>query len=397
MGYNPHMKQTIALKLETTPQQFDALLETMQAFNAGCDYVAAVAFEHNSANKIALQPFVYGELRSRFKLSSQMAVRCIGKACEAFKSARSLHREQIKTITAKNNKRAEKGLEPLALPVFKGCIFDPHGAMVYDERLMNVKDAAHVSLLTLQGRILVGMRYGEYQAARLAMQKGQADLILRDDVYYLYICIDLPTPPPVETEGYLGVDLGIVEIASDSIGNQYSGDAVKRVRKNVAEHRRQLQSKQANSAKKRLRKVSRRQSRFVRNVNHVISKKLVATAAHLQKALALENLEGIRERAGTVSKQMRWLLGNWAFDQLGQFVCYKAEMAGLSVVLVDPSNTSRTCSCCGYCDRANRKSQGSFRCLQCGFGLNADLNAARNIEARASQSERLLSFAAWQR
>jgi putative transposase len=385
------MKQTIALKLETTPEQFDALLETMEAFNAGCDYVAAFAFEQNSANKIAIQPFVYSELRSRFGLSSQMAVRCIAKACEAFKSARSLHRERVKTRAKQNDKRTKEGKALLPpIPDLQACTFSPHGAVVYDERLMNVKDAAHVSLLTLQGRIIVVMRYGAYQAARLTMQRGQADLVLRNGVFYLYICIDLPTSPPVETEGFLGVDLGIVEIATDSAGNQYSGEAVKRVRKNVAQHRRQLQSKQTNSAKKRLRKIARRQSRFVRNSNHCISKKLVATALKLQKALALEDLTGIRERS-TVYKQMRWLLGNWAFDQLKQFVCYKAEMAGLSVVLVDPRNTSRTCSCCGYCDKANRKSQGSFRCLQCGFGLNADFNAALNIEARASQSERLLS------
>lgn len=362
MWYTNHMKQTIALKLETTQEQLDALLETMEAFNAGCDYVAQVAFEKHSANKIALQPFVYTELRERFGLYSQMAIRCIGKACEAYKR--------------------DKSIQPT---------FDPHGAMVYDERVMNIKDAAHVSLLTLRGRILVPMRYGAYQAARLSMQKGQADLVLRNGVFYLYICIDMPTAPPVDTEGFLGVDLGIVEIASDSAGNQYSGEAVKRVRRNVKEHRRQLQRKQTNSAKKRLRKTSARQSRFVRDVNHCISKKLVATALYLQKALALEDLSGIRERAGTVSRQMRWLLGNWSFYQLAQFISYKAEAVGLRVVSVDPRNTSRTCPECGYCDKANRKSQSCFRCLECGFEANADFVGSRNIEARAELSDRPLS------
>lgn len=359
------MKQTIALKLETTPEQFNALIETVEAFNAGCNYVAEVAFEKHSANKIAIQPFVYAELRTRFGLSSQMAVRCIAKACEAYKR--------------------DKNIQP---------VFTPHGAMVYDERIMNIRDAAHVSLLTLTGRVIVGMRYGDYQAARFAMQKGQADLILRGNVFYLYVCIDLPAPPPVETNGYLGVDLGIVQIASDSAGNQYSGEQVMKVRKNVREHRRQLQRKQTNSAKKRLRKISRKQSRFVRDTNHVISKRIVATALHLKKTLSLENLSGIRERGSTVSKQMRWLLGNWAFDQLKQFVSYKAEASGLRVAFVDPRNTSRICSACGYCDKANRKSQSCFQCLQCGFAVNADFNASRNIEARAELSDRLLSSTA---
>jgi len=359
------MKQTIALKLETTAEQFHALLETMEAFNAGCDDVAGFAFQKHTANKIALQPFVYAHLREAFKLSSQMAIRCISKACEAYKR--------------------DKNLQPT---------FHPHGAMVYDERMMRLTDAGHVSLLTLCGRILVPMRYGAYQAARVAMQKGQADLILKGGVFYLYICIDMPSAPPVESKGFLGIDLGIVEIASDSEGNQYSGDAVKRVRKNVKEHRRQLQRKQTNSAKKRLRKTSARQSRFVRDVNHCISKQLVATALRLQKALALEDLSGIRERAGTVSRQMRWLLGNWSFYQLAQFLSYKAEAVGLRVVFVDPRNTSRTCPECGYCDKGNRKSQSCFRCLQCGFEANADFVGSRNIEARAELSDRLLSSAA---
>ena len=355
------MNQTIALKLDTTQEHFDALIETMESFNAGCIRVAELAFERQSANKIDLQPFVYGELRERFTLSSQMAIRCIGKACEAYKRDRTI--------------------QPT---------FDPHGAMVYDERIMNVKDAGHVSLLTLRGRIIVPMRYGPYQAARLAMQKGQADLILRGFTFFLYICIDMPTPPLIKTKGFLGVDLGIVEIASDSQGSQYSGEAVKRVRKSNREHRSQLQHKQTHSAKKHLRKIAARQSRFVRNVNHCIAKKLVETALHLKQTLALEDLSGIRACC-TVSKQMRWLLGNWSFHQLAVFVTYKAHMAGLNVVLVDPRNTSRTCSACGYCDKKNRKLQAKFECLRCGSIFNADLNAALNIAARASLSERLLS------
>src|SRR5207302_774618 len=121
------------------------------------------------------------------------------------------------------------------------------------------------------------------------------------------------------------------------------------------------------------------------------AKRLVAAAASTGRALALEDLKGIRERSNGFSREGRWLLGNWAFDQLAQFVRYKAEAAGVPVIFVDPRNTSRTCSACGHCDKANRKSQSQFLCLQCGLDINADLNAAFNIRARAHQSERLLS------
>ena len=355
------MKQVIAVKQETTAEQSAALIETMQAFNRGCDYVAEIAFKKRQANKIAIQPFVYGSLRADYGLSAQMAIRCIAKAIEAYKR--------------------DKDIQPT---------FDPLGAIVLDDRLMSFKGLSHVSLLTLQGRILVPMRFGAYQAARIDRAKGQADLILRGGVFYLALTIDLPTSPPMEpVGGVLGVDLGITEIASDSEGNQYSGSVVKAVRRRVREHRRQLQKKNSRSAYKRLQKVRRRQSRFVRQTNHVISKKLVQCASLSSKALALEDLTNIRQRSNGFGRQMRWLLGNWAFDQLRQFLGYKCEAAGIPLVFVDPRNTSRTCSACGHCAKENRKSQAKFECLNCGFQANADYNASCNIarkglEARAA-------------
>ena len=195
------MKQVITVKLETTAEQAASLIETIEAFNRGCDYVAEIAFKKRQANKIAIQPFVYGSLRADYGLSAQMAIRCIAKAIEAYKR--------------------DKDIQPT---------FDPLGAIVLDDRLMSFKGLSHVSLLTLQGRILVPIRFGAYQAARIDRAKGQADLILRGGVFYLALTIDMPTPPPIEpVGGVLGVDLGITEIASDSEGNQYSGAAVKPV------------------------------------------------------------------------------------------------------------------------------------------------------------------------
>jgi len=248
-------------------------------------------------------------------------------------------------------------------------------------------------LLTLAGRQRLPIRFGAYQAARMDRISGQADLILRDGVFYLYVTIDMPTPPPIETTGVLGVDLGIVEIATDSEGPSYSGEPVKSMRRRLKRIRGLLQSKATKSAKKHLTKMRHKQSRYVRDVNHQISKKIVETALRSAKTLALEELSGIRKRSNGFGREMRWLMGNWAFDQLAQFIRYKAEQAGIPIVFVDPRNTSRECCLCGYTDAANRKSQAHFKCLQCGFEANADRNAALNIEARAALSYGLLSQA----
>ena len=325
--------------------------------------VADIAYQKRLANKIVLQTMTYSDLRAKFGLSSQLAIRAIAKTVEAYKRDKRVH-----------------------------VSFDLHGAMVYDSRIMSFKGLTHVSLWTIEGRVFIPLRFGAYQAARMDRIKGQADLVLRDSVFYLYCTIDLPTPPPADiSNGVLGIDLGIVEIASDSEGNQYSGEQVNAVRKRVREHRRQLQKAQTNSAKKRLRRIARRQSRFVKDTNHCISKKIVATALTSKKAISLEDLTGIRDRVSVLGKRMRWMLGNWSFFQLAQYVTYKAESVGIPVVKIDPRNTSRTCCVCGHCEKFNRKSQAKFVCQQCGHHANADLNAAINIAARGLLSTSLMS------
>jgi putative transposase len=54
----------------------------------------------------------------------------------------------------------------------------------------------------------------------------------------------------------------------------------------------------------------------------------------------------------------------------------------MTVVRIDPRHTSQTCSRCGYQHRANRRSQSLFHCRSCGYQLNADFNAAKNIREK---------------
>src|SRR5262249_22577239 len=117
-----------------------------------------------------------------------------------------------------------------------------------------------------------------------------------------------------------------------------------------------------------------------RDTNHCISKPLVQKAVVSRKAIALEDLSGIRERT-TVRRAHRDARHSWAVFQLRAFISYKAAWAGVPVYLVDPRNTSRTCSRCGHCEKANRKSQAEFLCRNpsCRQAMNADHNAALTI------------------
>ena len=104
------------LKLAPSPEQQIALLETMHAFNAACNDIAQTAFDEKLANKFELQKIVYGDIRTRFKLSSQMAIRAISKVVDSYKR--------------------DKSIKPS---------FRKEGAITYDERLMAFKGLNEVS------------------------------------------------------------------------------------------------------------------------------------------------------------------------------------------------------------------------------------------------------------
>jgi IS605 OrfB family transposase len=212
---------------------------------------------------------------------------------------------------------------------------------------------------------------------------GGAELVWRDGTYYVHLTQTREAPATQEVADVLGVDLGISNVATDSMGEQFTGCAVRKQRSRAVSRRAALQRRGTRSAKRRLQQMRRREHRWMKDVNHRIAKTLVAKAVVSRKALALEDLTGLREEI-TVRREDRYERHSWAFHQLRVFLTYKAVWAGVPVYFVDPAYTSQTCSRCGYRSQANRHSQASFRCQQCGFCCHADHNAAMNI-ARAGR------------
>lgn len=357
------MKLTLPVQLAPTPEQHRALAKTMRRFNAACDAIAVTAFREHCANKVALQKLVYYDIRRDFGLSAQLTIRAISKTVEAYKRDRSIK------------------------PRFR-----PNGAIPYDQRIMSWKGLEHVSLLTLDGRQRVATRFGEYQAGRLDKRQGQADLVLRNGAFYLFVTLDVPEPPLEPASDYLGVDLGIVNLAVDSDGTVHTGEAIERQRRIHNHRRRNLQRKGTRQARRKLRRISSRQQRSQRDTNHVISKKLVRHAKDTGRGIALEDLRGIRDRV-TVRRRQRSRHTNWGFAQLRSFIQYKAQLSGVPVLLVDPRNTSRTCPTCGLVDKGNRVTQSQFLCIGCGFAGLADAVAARIIRARALVMEPMVRAA----
>ncbi|CAM5532613.1 putative transposase IS891/IS1136/IS1341 domain-containing protein OS=Streptomyces griseorubiginosus OX=67304 GN=DWG14_02908 PE=4 SV=1 [Streptomyces griseorubiginosus] len=156
-----------------------------------------------------------------------------------------------------------------------------------------------VSVWTTYGRIKnVAFTGSAEQLTTLELyRKGESDLVLRDGMWFLFATCEVPEAPlntdPVD---FLGVDLGVVNIATTSDGEIMAGRALNRMRTRERGLRRKLQKKNTPSTKRRLRKRRRKEARRARDINHKIAKHVVAEAERTGRGIALEDLTGIRER-----------------------------------------------------------------------------------------------------
>jgi putative transposase len=356
--------RTICCKLSLDAASAAAIQATAEAFNAAASYCAMVAWNERITNKNKLHHLVYGPSRVTYGLGAQLACCARDKAAEAVRAARANGHDTCPTFRSDSSIR-------------------------YDARTYRLLSLDRVSLNTLRGRVVGQLVLGEFQRRYLydtSWKIGGAELVQRDGQFYLHITQTKASPMPGEPTGFLGVDLGIVNLAADSDGEAYSGAEVQRVRERRFQHRQRLQTANTRRARWRLRQNARKERRFQRHVNHCISKQLVQKARTARKALAVEDLTKIRERV-TVRRAQRRARHSWAFRQLRGFIAYKAAQAGVPVVAVDPRNTSRTCAVCGHCEKANRVDQAHFHCQNplCGHTAAADTNAAVNIGQRAAR------------
>jgi putative transposase len=345
------VKLTVQLKLKPTPEDATALSATLERANDAANAMSATAWQTHTFGQWPLHKLCYYDIKARFDLNAQVVVRAIAKVADAYKLDRQRPRR-----------------------------FRRHGSIAYDDRILRY-GADYVSLWTVDGRRQIPFLCDERTRKRLPFRQGESDLVYWDGDWYLFATIHHDEPPEGDIEDVLGIDLGVVNLAVDSDGNRYSGRHVTNLRRRHRRLRAKLSAKWTRSSRRLLKKRRRKERRFATHINHTISKRIVAEAQRTKRAIALEDLHGIRARV-RVRKSQRATLHSWSFAQLRSFVEYKAKMAGVQVVFVDPRNTSRICPSCGHCARENRPDQASFRCQSCGLAGLADLIAALNIRVR---------------
>jgi IS605 OrfB family transposase len=348
------VKLIAQLKLLPTADQADALRATLETANAACNHVSRVAWESGTFREYALRKLVYADVRATYALGAQIAQHCVAKVADAYAGDRTAQRT-----------------------------FKPYGSIAFDDRnLSYALPDASVSLWIVCGRQRIPFACGERPWQLLQTRQGESDLVYSKGQWYVLATCEVEEPAPGDLDDALGIDLDVVNIATDSDGGIHSGRAINNVRARHRRLRTKLQKKGTKGTRRRLKRLAGKERRFARHTNHVISKRIVAKAERTTRGLALEDLQGIRTRA-RARKPQRATLHSWAFAQLRAFLVYKAQRVGVRVVLVDPRNSSRTCPKCGCVDKRNRPCQAVFSCVRCGFAGHADTIAAENIRRGA--------------
>ncbi|GFP22639.1 hypothetical protein HKBW3S09_00107 [Candidatus Hakubella thermalkaliphila] len=249
-----------------------------------------------------------------------------------------------------------------------------HGHQVGAESLNKFsREGNTASVWSIDGRLRSG--FVCHNPRYLPHIKGEADLVYRKGKFFLFQTVEIPEENIKDVEEFIGVDFGVNNIATLSDGIQYNSKQLDKVRNRYSRTRQSLQSKGTSGGRKCLKRLKGREARFATVTNHAIAKQVVEKAKSLNMGIALEDLTGIRERT-KVRKVQRRKHHSWAFAQLRFFLQYKARLAGIPFVMVNPRYTSQTCN---ICKMIGHRKGPSFSCPNCGNISDSDVNAAKNI------------------
>ncbi|ODR82501.1 transposase [Haladaptatus sp. W1] len=364
------VRRTVQVKLEVTESDADLLHETIRQFRWAANYVVL-----NAQNDDGYVETSKGKLNSRTYDDVRRATDLHANLVQA---ARSRAADALKSVVAK-----WKRGKTASLPYFSSPFLE------YDKRSATFHDD-YASLSTVDGRITADYvlpdderetPHSEYLFSDDYETTG-ATLHYREttDEFYLHVRTkaDVDAPEPRENGTVLGVDLGVENIAVTSTGVFWSASELDHWHREYEKRRASLQQCGSRNAHETMQAVGLKETGRFEQLLHRVSNELVEEADERDCShIAFEDLTDIRDRMPGAKR-----LHAWAFRHLYDYTAYKAEERGISVQQVNPANTSRRCSSCGFTHENNRSSQDIFECLKCGYVNHADYNAAKNIGYR---------------
>jgi len=337
------MQRAISLQINKYPE----ILKTITQYNKIVNEHITKSFELKTNSKNKLHKALYRETRNKYPNFPSALIQCARD-----NAIEMLNGNKYKKQTQKRNDSSIR--------------FDLRTAKVFLK-------SGQLQLTTIEGRKKYKLNIPNHFAKYFEWKVKAVTLGVNKKRLKLKVIVEGNLPKQAINQEVLGIDLGINNFAVLSNKTFIKPKHIRNIKRRYAYLRKGLQSLGTRSAKRKLKSLSGRERRFMRDFNHCLSKRIVSMN---YGSFALEGLKGIRNgRKGKVFNRMR---SNWAYFQFRQFLTYKAEDIGKSVVLIDPRYTSQRCSKCGFADKSNRN-KGAFHCTTCSFHNSSDLNASINI------------------
>lgn len=223
---------------------------------------------------------------------------------------------------------------------------------------------------------------GEHQAEWLQQvvdgraDTGSAELHFRDGELYLHLTVttDVSVYERSDISTWVGVDLGEAILYAAAVVQNGEVKQVEMERgAEFRHHRERLDHKREEAMRQQqMERISDERKRYTEQVTHRASRRIVKLAEqHAPVGIRIEDLTDYRVHAEEP-------IHDWPYQMLQSQIAYKATESRIPVESINPKHSSTTCRRCGT--RAGAIRDGTeFRCLDCGYEVHADVNAAINI------------------
>lgn len=192
---------------------------------------------------------------------------------------------------------------------------------------------------------------------------------------------------PIEWSGMLGVDVNLENVTVADTENRiqkFDSSRAPIIKARCRETKRRFQRNDVKVKKRIFGKYGRLERNRVGWFLHNVSASIILNAQLRKQAIIMEDLNRMRKlyrKGNGQSRDYRSRMNSWSYGELQRQIQYKADWNGIPVIYVNPYGTSAKCSMCGHrmLPEENRK----LHCPSCGLTVDRDVNAARNILARA--------------
>lgn len=345
------MIRTIQCPLPYDP----SLVETVRIYNHACQHVIDVGYDAKIFNKKILNKMTYASVRDQFPKLQSSLVQCA--------------RDMASAMLKRDKFRCKKPMKK------------EFSAIRYNQRTFTpFLESKKISISTIAGRKKYDLTIPTYFQQYMHGKVTSLTIKIKNKTQIIaYITIELSNTEIKKPKTFLGIDRGIKRVAVLSNNLFWNTNEILRLKYKNQYLRQVLQAKGTRSAKRKLKKLSGRERRYMACQNRIIAKWIINQPFD---CIVLEHLKGIKtnsKKHKKVNKLVRRKFGNWVYYQLEQFLIQSAEACGKTILFVNPKYTSQRCNQCGHIAKGNRKGQSIFKCQECGYELNADLNASRNI------------------